>query len=123
MDRYRLAIIVFDTDGWRFAPGKFKHCFAWVRFEGAWIRYEVVRGNVEIDMVYDLSEESMTRWHEAEGYEVITVSIGNKGSNLYMLNTCVGHIKNLLGIVNPFIITPQQLYNYLQKGSKHGRIL
>ena len=27
-----------------------------------------------------------------------------------MLNTCVGHVKQILGINNPLILTPYQLY-------------
>lgn len=33
---------------------------------------------------------------------------------LFMLNTCVGHTKQVLGINNPFILTPYQLYRYLR---------
>lgn len=33
---------------------------------------------------------------------------------LFMLNTCVGHTKQILGINNPFILTPYQLYRYLR---------
>jgi hypothetical protein len=35
--------------------------------------------------------------------------------SLFMLNTCVGHIKQILGINNPFILTPYQLLKYLRK--------
>ena len=33
---------------------------------------------------------------------------------LFMLNTCVGHTKQALGINKPFIFTPYQLYKYLR---------
>ena len=33
---------------------------------------------------------------------------------LLMLNTCVGHTKQMLGINKPFILTPYQLYKYLR---------
>ena len=38
---------------------------------------------------------------------------GNR--SLFMLNTCVGHTKQILGINNPFILTPYQLLKYLEK--------
>jgi hypothetical protein len=38
--------------------------------------------------------------------------------SLFMLNTCVGHTKQILGIRNPFILTPYQLLKYLEK--HHG---
>ena len=34
---------------------------------------------------------------------------------LFMLNTCVGHTKQILGINNPFILTPYQLLKHLRK--------
>lgn len=35
--------------------------------------------------------------------------------NLFMLNTCVGHAKQILGINNPLILTPYQLYKRLKQ--------
>ncbi len=34
---------------------------------------------------------------------------------LFMLNTCVGHTKQILGINKPFIWTPYQLLKYMRK--------
>jgi len=49
--------------------------------------------------------------------EVIIVKINRKTArqSLFMLNTCVGHVKQILGINRPFIWTPYQLYKYLEK--------
>ena len=49
--------------------------------------------------------------------EVIIVKIDRKTArqSLFMLNTCVGHVKQILGINRPFIWTPYQLYKYLEK--------
>jgi|TARA_R100000805_G_C3507517_1_gene35056 hypothetical protein len=38
-----------------------------------------------------------------------------KKRSLFMLNTCVGHIKQMLGIDNPFILTPYQLLKHMRK--------
>lgn len=37
-----------------------------------------------------------------------------------MFRTCVGMAKDFLGIDNPFIITPNQLYNHITRGGRHG---
>lgn len=37
-----------------------------------------------------------------------------KRHSLLMLNTCVGMVKQHLGISNPFIVTPLQLFKYLR---------
>lgn len=33
----------------------------------------------------------------------------------FVLNTCVGQVKQFLGIKNPLLLTPYQLYKYLRK--------
>lgn len=40
-------------------------------------------------------------------------------SGLFMLNTCVGNMKQLLGIRKPFLWTPLQLKTYLEES--HGK--
>tara|TARA_R110000822_G_scaffold235507_8_gene366350 strand:- start:139 stop:468 length:330 start_codon:yes stop_codon:yes gene_type:complete len=49
-----------------------------------------------------LGNDLLIRWDTVEAKQ-----------GLFMLNTCVGHIKQLLGINRPFIWTPYQLYRYL----------
>ena len=39
-----------------------------------------------------------------------------KSKRAIMMNTCVGHVKQYLGVRNPFILTPYQLYRSLQNG-------
>ena len=55
-----------------------------------------------IDEIDDIGNNRLLRWNKAES-----------GQGLFMLNTCVGHIKQLLGINRPFIWTPYQLYKYI----------
>ena len=46
---------------------------------------------------------------------IVKVDRKTTKQSLFMLNTCVGHIKQILGINQPFIWTPYQLYKYLEK--------
>jgi hypothetical protein len=41
-----------------------------------------------------------------------------KKTGLFMLNTCVGHCKQILGITNPFILTPYQLMKYVRRSNE-----
>ena len=45
---------------------------------------------------------------------IVKAVIRESRRSLFMLNTCVGHTKKVLGISNPFILTPYQLYRYLR---------
>jgi len=46
---------------------------------------------------------------------VAKAKVSDNQRSLFMLNTCVGHIKQAIGIRNPFILTPYQLYKYLTR--------
>ena len=54
--------------------------------------------------------------------EVIIVKAKRRQSrrNLFMLNTCVGHAKQILGINDPLILTPYQLYVRLKHEEAQG---
>ena len=45
---------------------------------------------------------------------IVKAVIRESRRGLLMLNTCVGYTKQVLGINNPFILTPYQLYRYLR---------
>ncbi len=47
-------------------------------------------------------------------YKLMGVTQKDSKRGLFMLNTCVGHAKQVLGINKPFILTPYQLYKYLR---------
>ncbi len=84
------------VDHWwtRFLHPKINHCYLMTIDRGRVIVYE--KGITEV--------------------KVYTIDEIESRQGLFMLNTCVGHIKQLLGINRPFIWTPYQLYKYI--GSK-----
>jgi len=45
--------------------------------------------------------------------ELVRAKVGD-GGKLLGLNTCVSSVKRILGITNPFILTPYQLYRTLK---------
>jgi hypothetical protein len=47
--------------------------------------------------------------------DIVKIDRKTARQSLFMLNTCVGHVKQILGINRPFIWTPFQLYKYLEK--------
>jgi hypothetical protein len=106
------AYVVFTNDSghwWsRFLHPFIKHCYIAIADRGRWIIYAKTLHYVDlftIDRQMDKIEE------------VIIVKIDRKTTrqSLFMLNTCVGHAKQILGINRPFIWTPFQLYKYLER--------
>ena len=49
-----------------------------------------------------------------ENVVVVKVKAKQTKQGLFMLNTCVSHTKQILGINNPFILTPWQLLKRLK---------
>ncbi len=104
--------VVFTNDSghwWsRFLHPFIRHCYIAIADKGKWLIYAKTMHYVDlftIDQQPDKIEE------------VIIVKIDRKTTrqSLFMLNTCVGHVKQILGINRPFIWTPFQLYKYLEK--------
>lgn len=85
-----------------------KHCFVIKAYRQHFIIY--ARNTIGVEL-YTLSKINEII---EEGYLMRVESEGSK-KGLFMLNTCVGHTKQILGISNPFIITPYQLYKHLEK--------
>lgn len=85
-----------------------RHCYIMMPDGGRWI----IHG--KSTRYFDLftCEE-----HPFKIEDVIVVKAKRRHSKrgLLMLNTCVGHAKQILGINDPFILTPYQLFKRLQK--------
>jgi hypothetical protein len=106
------AYIVFTNDSghwWsRFLHPFIKHCYLMIADRGRWLIYGKSMHYVDLFTI-DRQPDKIE--------EVIIVKIDRKTArqSLFMLNTCVGHVKQILGINRPFIWTPYQLYKYLEK--------
>jgi len=74
---------------------------------GKWIVYAKTTNGVEIYTTDDVTEV-------IENGIIVKAVIRDARRWLFMLNTCVGYTKQVLGINNPFILTPYQLYRYLK---------
>jgi hypothetical protein len=77
---------------------------------GAWLVYGKTTKGVEMYTTDDVT-------HVVENDIIVKAVIRKPRRWLFMLNTCVGYTKQVLGINNPFILTPYQLYRYLKHES------
>jgi len=99
--------------GWMF--GDYGHVHAVVKSGSQWVAYMPSLDVTDITIV--------DNWRMAvpEGAEVIRFNVLRKMGRyrvpqLIVAFTCVEQIKALLGIANPFIVTPKQLYRRLNNG-------
>ena len=107
------AYVVFkgNTGRWYspFLHNDFGHCLVVEPSNGQYVVYEKTTEKV---LVYNVNHIN-----DIIGPTDITVSYIKKDGkkNLFMLNTCVGHVKQFLGINNPFVWTPYQLYKHMKR--------
>lgn len=91
----------------KFLHPEISHCFTLTQDKGKWIVCNKSIDSLDLyttDNHSDILSDSL----------VIKVNARQSKAGLITLNTCVGQVKRQLGIVNPFIWTPYQLFKYLR---------
>jgi|TARA_R100001224_G_C4022408_1_gene149784 hypothetical protein len=105
-----LYIFFTDDDGhwWsRFLNKEIRHCFIVKPENGAYMVVSRQHDKVELAIWKNLII--------GKSYRLLKFEQRPPVKSLFMLNTCTGLAKQLLGIDNPFILTPYQLYKYVRK--------
>jgi hypothetical protein len=107
------VVFTGDTGHWwsRFIREDMGHCYVIVPSNGKFIVAGKNTGKYELYNV-DSINDIIGANDITVGYKQEATSI-----NLFALNTCVGNVKQMLGIKKPFIWTPYQLYKHI----KHTR--
>lgn len=101
-----------SRDHWwcRFLHPAYQHCYLLKAEAGQWIVYGKTTDGLDLLTLEDFSA--------AEGNVIVVKArVEDNHRSLFMLNTCVGHIKQALGIRNPFIFTPYQLHKHLTRST------
>lgn len=110
-------VVFTDDDGQWWSPflhKDIKHCYVMIPDGGRWL----VHGkSAEYFDLFTCDD------HPFKMEDVIVVKAERKyrGQGLLMLNTCVGHAKQILGISNPFILTPYQLFKRIKRIGKANK--
>ena len=82
------------------------HCYIIEPYNGNWLVINKNHVELEIFMLDDISDI-------IRGKRALEVTRSGRKPRL-MIDTCVGFVKQYLGISNPLIITPKQLYKHLR---------
>lgn len=113
------ALVVFsgDTDiRWlRLLRPGFRHCFAVVRADGAWVVVDPLSHYTALRVVPELAGWDPARWFRAQGLTVTVTRAGEPPHRLapWRPYTCVEAVKRVLGLRLPGVFTPWQLYRAL----------
>lgn len=97
-------------------PG-FRHCYALMNDGEKWMSVDPLASHMDIE-IYPLipSDYDLPHWLECQGSKVVYVPSQklNKRAAPIAFFSCVEMMKRLIGLHYPWIITPWQLYQFLQ---------
>lgn len=96
----------------------FRHCFVLINDGHKWMSVDPISPYMDIKIYHHIdSTYDLPRWLCDRGYQVLKTDIdkSHKKAAPCMVFTCVESIKRILGIHKRFIMTPWQLYQYLEK--------
>lgn len=98
-------------------PG-FRHCFVLLNDGQRWISIDPISPYTDIQIYHHIEAEfDLPSWLQNRGHKVVQTTIERKHKKPApcMVVTCVELIKRILGIHKRFIITPWQLYCFLNQ--------
>lgn len=110
-----IAIVIFHGEGkhclnWLLKSG-FQHCAVVLESGDNYIFIDPKNGLPQIQVV---SESELNDRLGDPAFITLTVETEEfKTEGPFMLNNCVGLVKKIIGISDPFIITPYQLWRHL----------
>ncbi len=115
------VLVVFSgqTDLWwlKFLRRGFRHCFVAIRSQDRWVVIDPMLHFWEVTIPDISIQFDLARWFTDQGLTVVETEIKSPDRRCYppFFLSCVEVVKRILGIHHPFVVTPAQLYRYLQK--------
>ncbi len=101
----------------RFLKSDFRHCFIVMEDTDHWVTVDPLSSHTEIEVIAKKTTQSLPLFFEEAGFRVVQGQFYNhhsKSAPLAFVN-CVEMAKRILGIHKITIITPYQLYKFLNK--------
>ena len=111
------ALVVFHDTGigpWsRLLMSGFRHCFVAIEQDGYWVVFDPQRGAPKISVVAQADYDLRSFYLDCGFYAVETKTENKIFWSLLLPATCVAAVKRIVGLKNPWIWTPRQLYQFL----------
>lgn len=96
-------------------PG-FRHCYVLLNDGKHWITIDPLSNYMDINVQEMPAEFDLPRWMQVRGHMIVPAQIEQLPRQApWMLLSCVEVVKRVLGIHKRWIITPWQLFRYLEK--------
>lgn len=97
-------------------PG-FRHCLVATKKSGHWILCDSLAHQLHLDVISGRDSIDLEFWLRSEGYQVVRHQVRNALPRVRFFRpfTCVEAAKRILGIEAIWVLTPWQLYRYLNK--------
>lgn len=94
----------------------YRHCYVLINDGKHWITIDPLSNYMDVT-VHDLSLDfNLPLWMRNRGYIIVAADIQHLDKQApWMPFSCVEAVKRVLGIHKSFMLTPWQLYKYLQK--------
>jgi len=115
------ALVVFsdNTGVWwlRFLKVGFRHCFVILETDRGCVWIDPLSNSFSIKLLEGYELAGLLRWYRDMGMKVISVKLEPQRSAPFSWApmTCVEVVKRLLGIRDNLILTPWQLFSYLDR--------
>lgn len=115
-----LAIVVFvnetDLGPLKILRPGFRHCFVLVRAPQCWIVCDPLAHQLDLIAIEELSSETIAEHFRQRGHTVVVTRVLRAPRRLTFLRplTCVETVKRVLGIHAAFVVTPWQLFRFLE---------
>ena len=96
-------------------PG-FRHCYALIHDGYKWLSIDPLASHTDIEIYHHISPDyDLPSWLKQQGNKILHIQqpYRNRKSAPFAFFSCVEMMKRLIGLHRFFIITPWQLYKFL----------
>jgi hypothetical protein len=102
-------------------PG-FRHCFCVLRRADRWVVCDPLKGSIVLEILAEYPLEALAAHYLASGRSLLAGTAGSLRPLPLRVRalTCVEVVKRLLGIDAPWVLTPYQLFRFLQEPQRGG---
>ena len=119
LDPEGAALVAFtgksDLKKLRWLKPGYRHCLIAIKSQTHWIVCDSLAHQLRIDVLSDVDSIDLEFWFRCRGYRVVRdcISPAPLRAQLFRPFTCVEAVKRLLGVEAGWVMTPWQLYRYL----------
>lgn len=124
-DQWRYALVVFSghADLWwlRLLRPGFRHCFVALCGPGGWVVVDPLSHRTCVAQIPATKDFDLCAWYRENGLQVVETKVFSPAKRVAPIRaySCVESVKRILGIQAAWVLTPWQLFRYVNKTRKH----